>query len=350
VNEPPSLFADGSAGSVTSSPSGRLLLTAAAIPPGLDIDGEVRRLGDAVALERVAVTAGAAALIEPNDALAGSVLLLCGGVALTSVSGTEVSFVRPAPGAVARHVVTDDVESVTVELGASAPASTAADGLEPWNRATRAADRLVLTPGGRVAADAASGASSGQTRIEVIDLLPPPAGEAAPLPVEALPPPTVGNAQVLGIRCPVDHHNHPDAEYCSSCGRRMGVNATAVLVVGPRPPVGLFLTDDGTAIPIAGDLLLGREPDTHDDVAHGRRQGVVLPDETAVVSRHHLAVSLDGWNVVVTDLASANGTVLWSARTGLEYRLDPDEGVVLESGDRVDLGSVALRLSLHHVN
>ena len=154
---------------------------------------------------------------------------------------------------------------------------------------------------------------------------------------------------VLGIRCPLDHHNHPEAEYCSQCGRKMGINRTLVIEPGPRPPLGLFLLDDGGAIPIATDLLIGRDATTHADVAAGARQAVLLTDASNVVSRHHLAITLHEWTVTVADLGSANGTVLIDARTGLAQPLVADRPTTMDSGDRLQIGPRILQLQLHHI-
>lgn len=182
--------------------------------------------------------------------------------------------------------------------------------------------------------------------VELVNLtISAPAGTPLPVGGAARPP----DVQVLGIRCPLDHHNHPDAEYCSSCGRKMGVNATAVLVQGPRPPVGLLLTRSGEAIPLAGDLLVGREPTSHEDVIAGRATPVHIDDQTHVVSRHHARITLDGWDVHVRDLGSANGTIIVSGRTGLERRLSADENVPADADDEIRLGEHSLRLALHHV-
>ncbi|MEO1056419.1 MAG: FHA domain-containing protein [Actinomycetota bacterium] len=339
----------GASGIVCTSPAGRVLLSERPLDPAVDVDALVDDLGEVAAVGQMVATSGALALIAPARSLPGTAVVLAGDVAATVTTATDKSFVRPVPGAVARHVVGDGVASVAVELGAQTPSVVAGDEATPWSLASQPARRLVVAAAPQKAAPLPPPMADQDARVKVLDLGPEPAEVPTPLPIDTLPPPAVGGAQVLGIRCPVGHHNHPDAQYCSSCGRRMGVNATAVLVIGPRPPVGLFLTDDGTAIPIAGDLLLGREPETHADVADGRRQGVLLPDDSSVISRHHLAVTLDGWDVAVSDLGSANGTSVKSASTGLDYRLQPGDAVTLESGDLLDLGPITLRLSLHHV-
>jgi hypothetical protein len=54
------------------------------------------------------------------------------------------------------------------------------------------------------------------------------------------------------------------------------------------------------------------------------------------VSRLHLRVSLNGWQVEVRDLGSANGSVLY--RQGGQRTLAPLDAAVLDPGGRVGVG------------
>lgn len=156
--------------------------------------------------------------------------------------------------------------------------------------------------------------------------------------------------QVLGVRCPVDHHNHPNAVYCAQCGRRMGVNQTIVARNGPRPPLGLFLFADGTSFPIASDIIIGRDPSAHTDVADQGAEMLRLADERSEISRSHAGVYLDNWSVTVVDLNSSNGTRLRRKDTTDWVRVGADKPAVLEAGDTVGIGEHELRLELHHVH
>lgn len=154
---------------------------------------------------------------------------------------------------------------------------------------------------------------------------------------------------VLGVRCPVDHHNHPDAHYCSQCGRKLGVNLTSVLLQGPRPPLGLFVLDDGSTISIDGDMVIGRDPTAHDAVIAGTASSVVIPDDSLGISRHHAMIVLDGWDVTVMDLASSNGTyVQKSGQTNWE-QVRGNTPLRLEMGDTVKVPGREMRLELHHI-
>ena len=130
----------------------------------------------------------------------------------------------------------------------------------------------------------------------------------------------------------------------------MGINATAVLVKGPRPPLGLFLLDDGGAIPIATNLLIGRDATTHPDVAAWIAAGGAA-DRLRATSCHATTwrSRSQDWTITVADLGSANGTLLINAQTGAAHRLQPNVPVAMDAGDRLQIGPRILQLELHHV-
>lgn len=174
--------------------------------------------------------------------------------------------------------------------------------------------------------------------------------EAAPLPVgEPAVVETPDDAvQVLGIRCPADHHNHPDALYCSQCGRRMGVNMTAIARPGPRPPLGIFLIDDVATYSIAEDFIIGREPESHPEVASGL-SSLKIDDESLSISRAHAAIRLDGWDVTAIDLESSNGTLVRRAGAEAWETVGTDAPTRLNAGDALRIGEREMQLELHHV-
>lgn len=106
----------------------------------------------------------------------------------------------------------------------------------------------------------------------------------------------------------------------------------------------VLILDDGGTLALVADLLLGREPATHADVASGNRRGLLIVDETSAVSRHHLAVSTHREGVDVTDLGSANGTMVVNGSTGTASPLVPKRATRLSIGDRVHLGARSFQL------
>jgi hypothetical protein len=180
-------------------------------------------------------------------------------------------------------------------------------------------------------------------------LQPPPAEEAEP-PREPLPvvtdeqPPAALAAEegdprpkVKGILCKNGHLNDPRVLFCAQCGIRT-TQQTAVFIEGVRPPLGLLVFDNGATVSLDSDYLLGREPETDDRVRTGGYRPLLVVDQTGGVSRHHAEIRLEGWDVVLTDIGSANGT-LFARRGELAWTsLIPGQPVQLTPGMTVRMG------------
>ncbi len=185
---------------------------------------------------------------------------------------------------------------------------------------------------------------------------PVPVVEASPETIDAPAPEAspalalVGSEMVLGINCSQGHHNHPEAIYCSQCGTKMGVHHTAVLIIGPRPPLGVLVVDDGTTYSLNQDLVIGREPTSHDDVIAGTATPMILTDDSLSLSRKHARIVLAGWSVAVQDLGSSNGTYI--SRHGqaeVWNKIESGATVPLEPRDRLRIGGRVIQVELHHV-
>lgn len=164
--------------------------------------------------------------------------------------------------------------------------------------------------------------------------------------VERRPPLPVGASQgaaapsgprVLGRACKRGHFNAPDARYCGVCGIHM-VHETHVLVEGPRPVLGFMVYDDGTTYSLDVDYLIGREPGTNPAVQAGTARPLALVDEAQTISRVHLTVHLEEWDVVVVDEHSANGTYVWAPGDPAWTRLDPGRPFLLHPASHVLIG------------
>jgi FHA domain len=142
-------------------------------------------------------------------------------------------------------------------------------------------------------------------------------------------------AMVEGVLCASEHFNDPDARTCRQCGVSLDQPPRNVQR-RPRPPLGVLVFDDGTRVTLDGDYVLGREPVLDFDVMAGRARPLRISDPEGTVSRLHLRVSLVGWEVEVSDLGSANGSVLRTP--GEERTLAPFEPIVLEPGTRIGIG------------
>ena len=140
---------------------------------------------------------------------------------------------------------------------------------------------------------------------------------------------------VEGVLCASEHFNDPGARACRQCGTSLDQQPRSVLR-RQRPPLGVLVFDDGTRVTLDGDYVLGREPVLDFDVMAGRARPLRISDPEGTVSRLHLRVSLVGWQVEVSDLGSANGSVLRAP--GEERTLAPFEPIVLEPGTRIGIG------------
>ena len=70
----------------------------------------------------------------------------------------------------------------------------------------------------------------------------------------------------------------------------------------------MLILADGSVCQLDADYVIGREPTLDSAVADGRARPLRLMGASGVVSRIHARVELDGWQVFITDLNSANGT------------------------------------------
>ena len=93
----------------------------------------------------------------------------------------------------------------------------------------------------------------------------------------------------------------------------------------------------GIVVPVERTLLIGRSPKATGLLSDGRSPELVqLPSPGKDISRTHLEVRVEGWQVMAIDHNSANGTVV--AMPGRpDQRLRPDEPFLLTPGATVRL-------------
>jgi hypothetical protein len=140
---------------------------------------------------------------------------------------------------------------------------------------------------------------------------------------------------VDGVLCPGHHFNDPGAWSCRECGIALD-QPPGSFERRQRPPLGVLVFDDGTSFTLDGDCVLGREPALDGDVLAGLAMPFRINDPNGTVSRLHLKISLVGWQVEVSDLGSANGSVLQSPQG--ERALAPFEPTLIEPGARIGIG------------
>lgn len=151
---------------------------------------------------------------------------------------------------------------------------------------------------------------------------------------------------VRGLVSSGGHFNHPFATYCRISGERLGVGKTWTSEIGERPPLGVFSFDDGRSYVVKWNTVIGRQPDVDDRVQEGNSAPLALDGELTM-SRAHLAIELEEWDVAVVDL-SANGTELIRGGES-EGPIRRGERVVLQSGDELRLGDRSCVYHSHYV-
>jgi hypothetical protein len=121
------------------------------------------------------------------------------------------------------------------------------------------------------------------------------------------PPDRIGPV-VPALLCPGGHVNPPNGGACRRCGAPLPHDPVPV----PRPVLGLLRLSFGDVISLDRGVLMGRNPRTDFAGTDGeeRPHVVKLPSADGDISRTHLRVTLDGWQVLVTDLHSTNGTLV----------------------------------------
>ncbi|MBM9461508.1 FHA domain-containing protein [Nocardioides sp. zg-536] len=153
-------------------------------------------------------------------------------------------------------------------------------------------------------------------------------------------------ARVRGVYCKNRHFNDPRVLFCGICGINM-VQQTPVLVDGVRPPLGVVVLDDGAVFGLDHPYLLGRDPDVDPRVASGEFRPLPIIDQSQQVSRVHARLELRGWDVVLVDNRSTNGTFVHVPRTPDWARLPPGGEHVLGQGTRVRIGHRTLAFNTH---
>ncbi len=149
--------------------------------------------------------------------------------------------------------------------------------------------------------------------------------------------PSGSEAQVEGILCANSHFNHPAAPYCTECGLSLA-QQTGNPVWGPRPTIGVIVFEDGRTVNVDKDIVIGRQPDRDDAVRAGRALPLLVEDGESAVSRVHAVITLNGWDAVIADQGSANGTYIAPPEATVWTPLNPHEPAPLVPGTRVQVG------------
>ncbi|MDQ2587287.1 FHA domain-containing protein [Saccharothrix yanglingensis] len=140
---------------------------------------------------------------------------------------------------------------------------------------------------------------------------------------------TLGAPRVRAVTCPNQHLNSEYAVSCRVCAQDIAPQEAFVV---PRPPLGVLRLSTGGLVTLDRGVVLGRDPQAGPRGSHAIRLAVQGND----ISRNHVEVRLDGWDVHVVDLGSKNGTSVitpgWPAQelaALIPHPLPPGSRVVL---------------------
>ncbi|MCU4185609.1 FHA domain-containing protein [Acidiferrimicrobium sp. IK] len=137
---------------------------------------------------------------------------------------------------------------------------------------------------------------------------------------------------VLATTCPAGHLNPPEAERCRTC---VALIAEQEPVAVPRPPLGVLRLSTGDIVMLDRGVVMGRSPRSNAAIG-GDGPHLVKLGAGSDISRNHARIDLDGWHVLVTDLASTNGT--WLLRDGRDpERLRSNHPTAISPGTTVSL-------------
>ncbi|MDH2430677.1 FHA domain-containing protein [Sphaerisporangium sp. TRM90804] len=150
-------------------------------------------------------------------------------------------------------------------------------------------------------------------------------------------PEPAGRPMVYGVDCGNDHFNDPRVPYCAVCGVVLA-QRSLVPYKGERPALGTLMLDDGTSLDLDADYLLGRDPDRAPEVTSGEARPARVTSPDGSVSRRHLRVRLEGWDVNLIDLGSVNGTQVQPPGDPNFYDIPPNEPVPILPGTTVRIG------------
>jgi hypothetical protein len=166
--------------------------------------------------------------------------------------------------------------------------------------------------------------------------LPPPVSEAVLADVRSAEVTDSRGSLVDAKLCANGHANPPTAATCGVCAEFLAPGASAVVHV-PRPGLGRLQLDDGELVELDQELLIGRNPDRDQDPARASLRRVkTLGDK---VSRSHLEVRFQGWDVLVSDSGSTNGTFVVPHPGGQVVVLEPGRPQMIDAGAVVYFGS-----------
>ena len=142
------------------------------------------------------------------------------------------------------------------------------------------------------------------------------------------------DSAILAVFCANGHVSPPSATSCRVCGGPVGTQGPQFVAY---PVLAVLRASDGSSAELDRPVLIGRAPST--DRSDNRAPRLMtVPSPNHDISRTHLEVAPDGWQIVATDLNSTNGTILIRPGGVDRQQLAAGEPVPVQVGSVVELG------------
>ena len=142
------------------------------------------------------------------------------------------------------------------------------------------------------------------------------------------------DSAILAVLCRNGHANPPNSISCRVCGSPLA-RKVPQFVAGPI--LAVLRASDGSTVEVDRPVLIGRAPSADRSSSRSARL-MTVASPNYDISRTHLEVAPQDWQVVVTDLNSTNGTVLVRPGAVDRQQLAPGEPVLAQLGSVIELG------------
>jgi hypothetical protein len=145
---------------------------------------------------------------------------------------------------------------------------------------------------------------------------------------------SIQDSAILAVLCQRGHANPPSSTDCRACSSPVARNVPQ-FVAGPV--LAVLRASDGSSAEVDRPVLVGRAPSGDRSNSRSPRL-MTVPSPNHDISRTHLEVAPDDWQIVVTDLNSTNGTVLVRPGAVDRQQLAPGDPVHVQLGSVLELG------------
>ena len=113
---------------------------------------------------------------------------------------------------------------------------------------------------------------------------------------------------VLAVLCLRGHPNPPTSATCRICGREVPEQQAYET---PRPPLGVLRLSTGDIVRLDRGVIIGRAPQAPPGLPPELQPHVVrIASPQRDLSRNHVQVVVEGWQVILRDLDTTNGTTV----------------------------------------